>query len=195
MSCTEDVARAEDWWIPSMNVERLASPATDADIRQLSELLVDAVESGAAVSFLSPLSVDRAAEWWRQSIAAMSASAIHLVVRDKVGIVATVQALPAWAPNQPHRAEVVKLLVHRRARRNGVGRRLMRALEVAAQGAGFTLLTLDAKRGAAAELLYQELGWTAAGVIPGYAIDPDGTPHDAVFYYKELSRAEEVIDG
>jgi len=94
---------------------------------------------------------------------------------------------PAWAPNQPHRAEVAKLLVHPRCRRAGLGTRMMRAVEDAARDSGYTLLTLDAKRGDAADRLYRRIGWTPVGTIPGFALDPDGTtPHDAVIFYKHL---------
>jgi GNAT superfamily N-acetyltransferase len=169
-------------------IERLAPPASASDLRDLARLLVDAVDSGAAVSFLAPLSPEEAEEWWRTTISGARAGAIFLVARDAGRIVGTVQLHPSWAPNQPHRAEVAKLLVERGARRAGLGTRLMRALEDAARGAGFRLLTLDAKRGAEAEHLYRKLGWTHAGTIPRYALDPDGrTPHDAVVFYKEVS--------
>lgn len=167
-------------------IERLALPVTEADVRDLARLLVDAVESGAAVSFLASLTPERAAEWWRATLAAARPGAIFLVARDGEGIAGTVQLHPAWAPNQPHRAEIAKLLVHRRCRRTGLGTRLMEAVEAAARDAGFTLLTLDAKRGEPAERLYRNRGWIAAGTIPGYALDPDGTPHDAVLLYKPL---------
>ena len=167
-------------------IERLMRPASDADVRALAGLLVDAVESGAAVSFLAPLTLERAEAWWRKTLSASDAGAIFLVVRDAGAIVGSVQLHPAWAPNQPHRAEIVKLLVHRRSRRTGLGTRLMQAMEAAARRAGFSLLTLDAKQGEAAEQLYRRLGWTAVGAIPGYALDPNGTPHDAVFFYKAL---------
>src|SRR5689334_9720255 len=104
-------------------IERLIPPVHDRDLRALGELLVDAVDSGAAVSFLAPLTVDRAEDWWRRTIAASQENAIFLVARDTGGIVGTVQLHPAWAPNQPHRADVAKLIVHRRARRSGLGRR------------------------------------------------------------------------
>ncbi|HKQ47665.1 MAG TPA: GNAT family N-acetyltransferase [Phycisphaerae bacterium] len=169
------------------SIEQLAQPVSDADVRDLGALLVDAVESGAAVSFLAPLPLQGAEEWWRQTLAASHDRAIFLVARDAEGIVGSVQLQPAWAPNQPHRAEVVKLLVHRRGRRAGLGRRLMQAIEDTARGAGYRLLTLDAKRGGAAEQLYRRTGWTPVGSIPRYAFDPDGvTPHDAVIFYKEL---------
>jgi GNAT superfamily N-acetyltransferase len=168
-------------------IERLISPVADADVHALATLLVDAVESGAAVSFLAPLAIERAEEWWRKTIGGAHPGAIFLVARDGERIVGTVQMHPAWAPNQPHRAEIAKLLVHRRNRRTGLGAQLMTSIEYAARLAGYGLLTLDAKQGAAAERLYRRTGWTHAGTIPRFAFDPDGTtPHDAVIFYKEL---------
>jgi GNAT superfamily N-acetyltransferase len=177
-------------------IERLTSPVADADLRALAELLVEAVTSGAAVSFLAPLSVEKAEAWWRGAIAEASPGAIFLVARDDEGIAGTVQLHPAWAPNQPHRAEIVKLLVRAGNRRRGLGARLMQAAEEAARRAGFTLLTLDAKRGGAAERLYRRMGWTHGGTIPGYALDTDGvTPHDAVLFYKELRARPDASRG
>ncbi|HEX4952899.1 MAG TPA: GNAT family N-acetyltransferase [Thermoanaerobaculia bacterium] len=112
------------------------------------------------------------------------------MARDGYGIVGTVQLHPALAPNQLHRGEIVKLLVHSR-RRSGLGARLMLGLEEEARRAGSRLLTLDAKRGEAAERLYRRLGWTHARTIRRYALDPDGTPHDAAIFYKELGPIEE----
>jgi GNAT superfamily N-acetyltransferase len=177
-------------------IEHLTPPVEDSDLRALAELLVDAVESGAAVSFLAPLTLERAEDWWRRTLCAAPSGAIFLVARDAEGIVGAVQLHPAWAPNQPHRGEISKLLVHRRGRRAGLGTRLMAAIEDAARSAGFRLLTLDAKRGEAAERLYRRMGWTAVGTIPEYALDPDGkTPHDAVIFYKELDPAGESRAG
>jgi GNAT superfamily N-acetyltransferase len=173
------------------SIEPLARPAGDADVEALAMLLVDAVDSGAAVSFLA-LSRDEARGWWRQVLERSHARAIFLVARSEGEIIGSVQLHPAWAPNQPHRADVTKLLVHRRARGAGLGRRLMEALEEAARGRGFTLLTLDAKRGSVADALYRKLGWTHVGTVPGFALDPDGTPHDAVLFYKDVRSAEEV---
>jgi acetyltransferase len=167
-------------------IERLKPPAREADIRELAALLLDAVESGAAVSFLAALSSAQAQDWWRRTLGAPHAGTIFLVARDAEGIVGTVQLHPAWAPNQPHRADVSKVLVHRRARRRGIATQLMQCLEDEARRSGFRLLTLDAKRGEAAESLYRKLGWTHAGTIPRFALDPDGTPHDAVIFYREL---------
>lgn len=168
-------------------IERLKPPVSEADLRALAALLVDAVESGAAVSFLAPLTQGQAESWWRNMLGTRAHGAIILIARDADGIVGTVQLHPAWAPNQPHRADVSKVIVHRRARRRGIATRLMRSLEAEARGAGYSLLTLDVKRGEAAESLYRKLGWTHAGTIPRYALDPDGAPHDAVIFYKELA--------
>jgi acetyltransferase len=176
-------------------IEQLILPVGDSDLRALAQLLVDAVGSGAAVSFLAPLTLEDAEDWWRQATSASHPGAIFLVARDIEGIVGTVQLHPAWAPNQPHRADIAKLLVHRRSRRTGLATQLMLTIEDAARRAGFSLLTLDTKRGDAAERLYRNIGWTTAGTIPGYALDPDGTPHDAVIFYKELSQADESRAG
>lgn len=168
-------------------IERLQAPVSDTDIRDLAALLRDAVDSGAAVSFLAPLAQERAEEWWRGILASADPRSVILVARDGEGIAGSVQLHPAWAPNQPHRADIAKLLVHRRARRAGLGARLMREIEAAARATGFTLLTLDAKRGGAAEQLYRREGWTVVGTIPRYAVDPDGAAlHDTVVFYKEL---------
>jgi GNAT superfamily N-acetyltransferase len=171
----------------SIRIERLTPPFSDENIRALSHLLVDTVESGAAVSFMLPLSHADADAWWRETTASASPRAVFLVARDAQGIVGTVQLHPAWAPNQPHRAEISKLMVHRRAQRHGLGEALMRAIEEAARDAGFRLLTLDAKRGVAAERLYRRMGWIAIGTFPRYALDPDrAAMHDAVVFYKEF---------
>jgi GNAT superfamily N-acetyltransferase len=168
-------------------VERLKPPVSEADLRSLALLLVDAVESGAAVSFLAPLEVSQAQDWWRRNFSSSASGATCLAARDSEGIVGCVQFHPSWAPNQPHHADVMKLLVHRRARRRGVGTQLMQALEAEARSAGFRLLTLDSKRGDAGENFYRRLGWTTVGTIPRFALDPDGvTLHDTVVFYKEL---------
>lgn len=173
-------------------IELLERPAADGDIHALAALLVDAVDSGAAVSFLAPLTIADAERWWRATLASVHPNAIVIVARGADGIAGTVQLHPAWAPNQPHRAEIAKLIVHRRCRGSGLGRRLMMAIEEAAKTAGYGLLTLDAKRGGVAERLYRRMGWIEAGTIPRFALDTDGaTLHDAVVFYKELARRED----
>src|SRR5262245_44329287 len=167
-------------------IEALTRPVGERDVRDLAALLVDAVDSGAAVSFLSPLPLETAESWWRRTLEAADSRAVFLVKRDAEGIAGSVQLHPAWAPNQPHRADIAKLMVHRRCRRTGLGTRLMQTIEETARGAGFRLLTLDAKRGGAAERLYRGMGWIVVGMIPAYALESDGTPHDTVIFYKDL---------
>ena len=173
---------------PAHTIEKLRLPVSDADCRALAEVLVDAVESGAAVSFLLPLPLERAEAWWRGTLAAPDSRAILLVARDDQGIAGTVQMQPAWAPNQPHRGEICKLIVHRRARGAGIGEKLMHAVEAASREAGYKLLTLDAKEGGAAVQLYRKLGWVTVGTIPDFALDPDGRAlHGTVVFYKRLA--------
>lgn len=179
-------ARSNPFALLTITIEKLER-ATGEDIRALAELLVDTVDSGSAVSFLAPLPVETAEEWWRRTITTAPPRAIVLVARDGGRIVGTVQLQPSWAPNQPHRGDIAKLIVHRRARRTGLGSKLMQQIEADAASAGYRLLTLDTRRGDGAEQLYHKLGWTRVGVIPRYAVDPDGrTPHDTVIFYKEL---------
>ncbi|MCE7973816.1 MAG: GNAT family N-acetyltransferase [Leptolyngbya sp. PLA1] len=167
-------------------IERLSPLGpTERDLDDLAALLVDAVESGAAVSFLKPLEHSTARAWWQRTLKEMSPRSTMLVARSCGRIVGTVQAVAAWAPNQPHRAEVCKMIVHRCCRGTGLGRRLMDRIEQEAAAAGFTLLTLDAKAGGAAERLYARCGWARVGEIPRYALDTDGvTPHATVIFYK-----------
>jgi len=169
----------------SVVIQVLQQP-TPADLDELARLLVDAVESGAGVSFMLPLSVDAARAWWQSTFDRADPRAAILVARDADGIVGSVQLHPAWAPNQPHRADVAKLIVHRRARRRGLGRALMAALEERAKAAGFRLLTLDTVSGDAAERLYTDAGWQRVGVIPGYALSPHGQLCDTVVFYKSV---------
>lgn len=177
-----------------MNIERLDQTPSAADLRRLGELLSRAVEDGEAMSFLAPLPVDRAAAWWGEQAAGLGDRSAVLVGRVDGVIVAAAMVLESWAPNQPHRGEIAKVVVDPAHRGQGFGRRMMEAAESLAAGFGFTLLTLDAKRGGAAERLYARLGWTYVGAIPGFAVDPDGvTPHDAVIYYKRVRGGSEVL--
>ena len=127
----------------------LSAPIAEGDLEQLTDLLVDVVDGGASVSFMAGLTRDEARDWWRRTFASADARAIILAARDSSGIVGSVQLHPAWAPNQPHRADVAKLLVHQRARRRGLARALMADLEARAAANGFTLLVLDTCQGTA----------------------------------------------
>lgn len=167
-------------------LEEIRRPACDSDVAGLAALLMDAVRGGASVSFLASLTPAQAERWWRETIEAADPRGALLVARDATGVVGSVLLHPAWAPNQPHRAEIAKLLVHRRARRRGMARALMQAIENRARTSGFTLLTLDTKREDLAEQLYRSSGWNVGGTIPGYALDPDGRACDTVIFYKQL---------
>lgn len=157
-------------------------------VAALADVLIDCVEGGASVSFMLPLARDRAESFW-QGVAASVArqERVLLVAEDAPGdIVGTVQLVTAQPDNQPHRADIAKMLVHRKARRRGVGQQLMQAIEAEAHKEGKTVLVLDTVTGGDAERLYQRTGWQQAGVVPKYALMPDGELCGTTFYYKHL---------
>jgi ribosomal protein S18 acetylase RimI-like enzyme len=161
---------------------------TDADIVGLADVLVDCVEGGASVSFMSPLTRERARAFW-QGLAEDVAQGHRLlfVAHDAEGIVGTVQVILSQPENQPHRADIAKMLVHRRGRRSGIGAALMRAAEDGARAAGKTLLVLDTATGGDAERLYERLGWQRVGTIPDYALWPQGGLCATTVFYRSLA--------
>jgi GNAT superfamily N-acetyltransferase len=160
---------------------------TDAEIDGLADLLVDCVEGGASVSFMHPLSRERAARFWRRVASGVAAGERALLVaEDALGICGTVQLVLDLPENQPHRADLAKMLVHRRARRQGLAAALMRAAESMALDCGRTLLVLDAVTGGDAERLYERLGWTRVGVVPRFALMPDGAFCSTTYFYRDL---------
>lgn len=159
----------------------------DVHIDELAGVLIDCVEGGASVSFMHPLTRDRAVAFWRRVAQGVAAGERALLVaEDMQGLCGTVQLVFDLPENQPHRADVAKMLVHRRARRQGLGAALMRAAEATAHECGKTLLVLDAVTNGDAARLYERLGWTRVGVIPGYALLPQGGPCDTTVYYRIL---------
>ena len=171
-------------------VERV-EPADTADVLPaLADILIDCVAGGASVSFMWPLSRDKALAFWRGVLdSAARGERIVLVARDDEGVIAgTVQVILAQPENQPHRGDVAKMLVHRRARRQGLGDALMRAAEAQALQAGKTLLVLDTASDAA-ERLYARAGWVECGRIPGYALLPTGEPCATAYFYKAIAGA------
>jgi GNAT superfamily N-acetyltransferase len=159
----------------------------EALIDQLADVLIDCVEGGASVSFMLPLTRERAVAFWRrvaQGVA--SGERALLVAEDAEGLCGTVQLVLGQPENQPHRADLAKMLVHRRARRHGLGAALMRAAEATARECGKTLLVLDAVTDGDAARLYERLGWQRVGVIPGYALMPEGGLCDTTVYYRSL---------
>jgi GNAT superfamily N-acetyltransferase len=175
----------DDTPAPSVTVRRLHAIATP-QLEQLSDVLVDCVEGGASVSFMLPFPREKALAFWRRvgEDLARGERAL-LVAEDETGIVGTVQLALAQPENQPHRADLAKLLVHRRARRHGIAERLMRAAEPVARDCGKTLLVLDTASDTAARL-YARLGWVEAGVVPGYALLPAGGPCKTTFFWRTL---------
>jgi ribosomal protein S18 acetylase RimI-like enzyme len=140
------------------------------------------------VSYLPPLATGVARGFFRRMASEVAAGTrILLAAWDNASLVGTVMLEFASSPNQPHRAEVQKLLVHPDTRRRGVARALMACAEAEAQRAGKTLLTLDTRAGDAAENLYRAMGWHEAGRIPGYALNADRTPCDTIFFWKATS--------
>lgn len=159
----------------------------EREIQGLSDVLIDCVEGGASVSFMYPMSRAKAEAFW-QSVAASVARGerVVLAAEDATGtIVGTVQVIWAQPENQPHRGEIAKMLVHRHARKQGVGAALLAAAERHAFSAGKTLLVLDTASGDA-ERLYARHGWQRSGVIPGYALWPDGRPCATTIFFKAL---------
>jgi ribosomal protein S18 acetylase RimI-like enzyme len=158
----------------------------DAEIEGLADVLVDCVEGGASVSFMSPLPRGRAVAFWRRvGQGVVAGERALLVAEDARGVCGTVQLVLDQPENQPHRAELAKLLVHRRARRHGLGEALMRAAETAARECGKSLLVLDTAS-EEAERLYERLGWVRVGAVPGYALLPQGGLCGTTFYYRDL---------
>lgn len=161
---------------------------SDAQIDQLAGVLTDCVEGGASVSFMHPLTHERAAAFWRgvaQDVAAGERAL--LVAEDAQGICGTVQLVLAQPENQPHRADLAKMLVHRRARRQGLGEALMRAAETLARDCGKRLLVLDTITGSTADHLYERLGWQRVGEIPDYALMPRGGLRGTTVFYRRLA--------
>ena len=168
-------------------VERLDAAGSASAERRLAEILVACVDSGAAVTFLPPLDPGVARAYWRGvSTEVATGKAVLLAAWSGGELAGTVQVGLDTPPNQPHRAEVRKLLVLPAARRRGIGRVLMLRAEQEVACAGRRLITLDTRAGDAAEVLYRELGWHEAGRFPGYALNGDGSEHDAVLFWKRV---------
>jgi GNAT superfamily N-acetyltransferase len=171
---------------PPWSLRRLHA-LDDAQINGLAEVLIDCVEGGASVSFMHPLTHARAVAFWQRVAQGVAAGERALLVaEDAQGLCGTVQLVLNQPENQPHRADLAKMLVHRRARRRGLGAALMQAAEATARACGKTLLVLDAVTGGDAARLYERLGWVRVGDIPGYALYPQGGLCGTTYYYRSL---------
>jgi GNAT superfamily N-acetyltransferase len=172
---------------PGWSIRRLHE-IDDALIDGLADVLIDCVEGGASVSFMHPLTRDRAVAFWRRVARGVAAGERALLVaEDPQGVCGTVQLVFDLPENQPHRADLAKMLVHRRARRQGLGAALLREAEATARACGKSLLVLDAVTGGDAERLYERMGWMRDGVIPGYALMPRGEPCSTTVFYRNLA--------
>ena len=167
------------------SVRRLTG-VSDAELQGLARVLIDSVDGGASVGFMHPLSLENALAFWRGIAGDVEHGARALLVaEDQSGILGTVQIVLDQPENQPHRADISKMLVHRRARRRGIGAALMHAAEAVARDCGKSLLVLDTASGDA-ERLYARLGWILVGLIPDYALWPAGGFCDTSVFYRKL---------
>ncbi|WP_439654788.1 GNAT family N-acetyltransferase [Trinickia terrae] len=171
-----------------MTVRRVGADEAAGYVEALADVLIDCVEGGASVSFMLPISREKALQFWRDVVdGVVRGERVLLIAEDDAGrVLGTVQLIAAGAENQPHRADVAKMLVHRRARRCGVAQRLMAAVESAARDEGKSVLVLDTVTGGDAERLYDRAGWQRVGVVPNYALMPDGQFCGTTFYCKQI---------
>jgi len=171
---------------PGWSLRRLHS-LDEAQIDELADVLIDCVEGGASVGFMLPLTRDRAVAFWRRVARGVAAGERALLVaEDADGICGTVQLVLDQPENQPHRADLAKMQVRRRVRRQGLGAALLHAAEATARECGKTLLVLDAVTDGDAARLYERQGWVRVGPIPGYALMPEGGLCSTTVYYRNL---------
>lgn len=170
----------------SIRLISLSQPDIFQRLPELTDILVDSVIGGASVSFMLPFHPDKAVAFWQKvarSVAAGERTVLAAELDDGT-LVGTVQLITDLPENQPHRAEVAKLLVHSRGRRQGIARKLMTELEAEAKRQGKTVLVLDTSTGSGAEHFYQRCGWQKAGEIPRYALKPEGELTATSVFYK-----------
>ena len=172
----------------AVSIDTLDAKAAEAAIPALAEILRDSVANGASVGFMNWNMAADYERFWRDVAAGVaSGQIILLAARNGDGLVGTAQLHLIGKPNQPHRAEIAQVLVHSRARRQGIGEALMQRAEAIAREKGRDLLVLDTDEHGAARRLYNRLGWTEAGTIPRYALMPDGADCGSTFFYKSLA--------
>lgn len=171
-----------------VNVRRIGANEAVACVDALADVLIDCVEGGASVSFMLPLAREKALAFWRGVAEGVARNERALLIAENRDgeILGTVQLVLAQPDNQPHRADVAKMLVCRRARRQGIAQRLMAAVDEAAREEGKNVLVLDTVTGGDAERLYERAGWQRVGSVPKYALMPDGEFCATTFYYRHL---------
>lgn len=168
-----------------MPIRRLEPAAVDAEAEALGAVLVDAVAGNASLGFMAGLALADAAAYWRE-VAQAPQGRVVFVADDALGVAGTVILAPMRGAFQPHRAEIAKLAVHRRARGRGLGAALLQAAEDEARRSGRSVLTLMTRAGSEGEALYRKLGWTCVGILEDDSLAPDGTPVDAAIFRKRL---------
>lgn len=171
-----------------VTVWRASAEEAAAQVPALADVLIDCVHGGASVSFMAPLPPDKALGFWRGVADGVARGERALLLAADAGgqVLGTVQLVLAQPDNQPHRADVAKMLVHRRARRQGVAAQLMLAVEELARAEGKTVLVLDTVTGGDAERLYARAGWQRVGSVPDYALMPDGALCATTFFFKRV---------
>lgn len=170
-----------------MTVEPLDPGAYEAAIPALADLVVDAVAGGASISFLADVTPASAGAWWRARLdEVLDGTTTLFVARDAERILGSTLLMRSTNANSPHRAEIGKVIVHRSARRRGLARALMTAAEEMARAESRWLLVLDTVTGSDADVMYRALGWHETGIVPDYALLPDGRPWPATFFWKDL---------
>lgn len=173
---------------PPLTIRRVGVNEAAACVEGLADVLIDCVQGGASVSFMWPLARDHALAFWRGVAEGVARKErVLLIAQDAHGtIVGTAQLVTAMPDNQPHRADVAKMLVHRKARRQGLAQRLLAAVDEAARAEGKSVLVLDTVTGGDAERLYARAGWQQVGTVPDYALMPDGALCGTTFFYKRV---------
>jgi GNAT superfamily N-acetyltransferase len=172
--------------MPTWSLRRVHA-LDDAQIDELAGVTIDCVEGGASIGFMHPLTRERAVAFWRRvAQGVVAGERALLVAEDAQGVCGTVQLVLDQPENQPHRADLAKMQVHRRVRRQGLGEALLRAAEATARECGKTLLVLDAVTGGDAARLYERAGWVRVGDIPAYALKPEGGLCSTTVYYRNL---------
>jgi GNAT superfamily N-acetyltransferase len=172
-----------------IRVRRVGAAEAAARVSELADLLIACVRAGGSVSFLWPLATDKATAFWRHVGDGVARGERALLIAESPDgrLVGTVQLVLALPENQPHRADVAKLLVHPDTRRQGIAQRLMKMVDTIARDERRTLLVLDTVTGDTAERLYPRVGWQRVGEIPDYALRPDGTPCSTTVFYKAIA--------
>lgn len=187
MASANAPAPAADQPKASFTIRTLDASEARARSGELADILLDCVAGGASVSFMADMGRAEALAFWEKVAGGVGSGERILVVAEDAGrLIGTVQVIAAGAPNQPHRSDLAKMLVHRAGRNRGIGAALLGAAEVASRHAGWWLMVLDTVDDSAGHRLYTRGGWSRVGPIPGYALWPDGRLCATVYFYKDL---------